>query len=293
MYRRNLVHLALAAVMFAGLIGTSTSTANAANAKSLIRTVDFRNEPWDFGDGTIAEMNDGEWQTGSIDGGDYRAFQIFDVDHGDIDGDGTEEAIVSTNENTGGTGQFSDAVVFRWTGKGPVRVTSHGVGDRSDGGLENVVIVGGVALIDRFTNGQGACCPNEVTTYAVKLRANKLVNARPPKARAFIVLGAGDTGEPTLMAFSPGTASAAFEGASGERGVFDARKGQTVTITARKQRLGVGSSAVRISRGATVLGTVAPGAVGTFRLSASGRYTLTVVPGSSANSYASGELAIT
>lgn len=177
------------------LAAASVATAaSAANAKSMIRTFDFRNEPWDLGDGVIAEMNDGEWETGSIDGGDRQSFQIVDVDHGDIDGDGNEEAVVTTNENTGGTGQLSDAVVFRWTGKGPVRVTSHGIGDRSDGGIYNVVIVGGIARIERFTNGQGACCPTEVSTYSVRLRGNKLVTAKPVTTRAYIVLaGLGST----------------------------------------------------------------------------------------------------
>ena len=35
---------------------------------SMIRTIDFRNEPWDLGDGVIAEMKDGESETGSIEG---------------------------------------------------------------------------------------------------------------------------------------------------------------------------------------------------------------------------------
>lgn len=258
----------------------------------MIRTVDFYNRPWDFGDGVIAAVKDGAWQTGSNDAGDLRALTISDVDHGDIDGDGIEEAIVTVSENTGGTGQFSDAVVFRWTGKGPVRVASHGVGDRADGGLYNVVIVGGQARIERFTNGQGACCPTEVTQYSVKLRGNKLVNARPAKVRAFVVLGPGEGGTPNAVKFLRGTSSAVYEGASGDSAVFDAGKGQSITLTAVKQRRGVGSSAVRLTQGSTLVGTVAAGAVGSFRLPAAGRYTLTVLPGSSANSYASGELTI-
>lgn len=264
----------------------------AAAAKSMIRTVDFYNRPWELDDGVIAEVTDGSWQTGSNDAGDLRALTIYDVDHGDIDGDGNEEAIVSVSENTGGTGQFSDAVVFRWTAKGPVRVTSHGVGDRADGGLYNVVIVNGEARIDRFTKGEGACCPTEVTLYPVKLRGNRLVNARTAKARAFIVLGTGGGGTSNVIKFLRGTSSAAYEGASGDSAVFDAGKGQTVTLTAMKQRRGVGSSGVRLLRGSTLVGTVGAGAVGTFRLSAAGRYTVIVAPGSTDNSYASGELSI-
>jgi hypothetical protein len=273
------------------LFGAAPTPTKAASGATKIRTVDFFNEPWDFGDGVIADVMNGEWQSGPTNSEDYRSFQIYDVDHGDIDGDGVEEAIVSTSENTGGTGQFSDAVVFRWTGKGPVRVTGHGVGDRADGGLANVVIVGGVARIDRYTNGEGACCPTELTTYSVKLKGNKLINTRPAKVRAFVVFGAGDSGS-TVITFLRGTTSAAYEGAAGESAVFDAAKGQTVTISSQKQRRGVGTSAVRLLRDTTIIGTVAAGSVGSFRLPASGRYTVTVLPGANANSYASGELTI-
>ena len=237
MYRRT--QRIIFATMLASLSGVLVApAANAGSAKSLIRTVDFRNEPWDFGDGVIADLADGEWQTGSSDGGDFRSFQIVDVDHGDIDGDGNEEAIVTTNESTGGTGQFSDAVVFRWTGKGPVRVTGHGIGDRADGGMYNVVIVGGVARIERFTSGQGACCPTEVSTYSVKLRGNKLVTAKPTTTRAYIVLASAPEA-PTVISFLRGGTSAAIEGSAGASGTVDARKGQIVTIAVATDRKSV------------------------------------------------------
>lgn len=266
------------------------SAVHAANANSLIRTVDFRNEPWDFGDGVIGEMNDGQWQTGSNDGGDFRSFQIVDVDHGDLDGDGTEEAIVTTNENTGGTGQFSDAVVFRWTGKGPVRVTSHGIGDRSDGGIYNVVIVGGIARIERFTSGQGACCPTEVSTYSLKLRGNKLVTAKARTTRAYIVL-ATTPDAPTVISFLRGGSSASIEGSAGARGMFDARKGQTVTIAVASSRYGTTSRPMTLNRGSAVLVRVSAGGIGKVTLPATGRFTVQVV-GNDPAGYSSAELSI-
>ncbi len=264
--------------------------ANAANAKSMIRTVDFRNEPWDLEDGVIADVRNGEWETGSIDGGDRRSFQIVDVDHGDIDGDGNEEAIVTTNENTGGTGQFSDAVVFRWTGKGPVRVTSHGIGDRSDGGIYNVVIVGGIAKIERFSKGEGACCPTEVSTYSVKLRGNKLVTAKPTTTRAYIVLATSPEA-PTVIAFLRGGTSAAIEGSAGSRGTIDARKGQMATISVAKSRHGIGSQPIVLKQGSTVLATVSAGGVSKISLPTTGRFTVQVV-GSDPAGYSSAELSI-
>ena len=277
-------------MLAAASVATAVSAVSAVTAKSMIRTVDFRNEPWDLGDGVIAEMNDGEWETGSIDGGDRRSFQIVDVDHGDIDGDGNEDAVVTTNENTGGTGQFSDAVVFRWTGKGPVRVTSHGIGDRSDGGIYNVVIVGGIARIERFTRGQGACCPTEVSTYSVRLRGNKLVTAKSTTMRAYIVLAAAPEA-PTVVSFLRGGSTAAIEGSAGARGTIDARQGQIVTIAVARSRYGIRSQPMVLKQGRTVLVTVGGGSVSKLTLPGTGRFTLEVA-GNDPAGYSSAELSI-
>lgn len=277
-------------MLAAASVATAVSAVSAVTAKSMIRTFDFRNEPWDLGDGVIAEMNDGEWETGSIDGGDRQSFQIVDVDHGDIDGDGNEDAVVTTNENTGGTGQFSDAVVFRWTGKRPVRVTSHGIGDRSDGGIYNVVIVGGIARIERFTRGQGACCPTEVSTYSVRLRGNKLVTAKSTTMRAYIVLAAAPEA-PTVVSFLRGGSTAAIEGSAGARGTIDARQGQIVTIAVARSRYGIRSQPMVLKQGRTVLATVGGGSVSKLTLPGTGRFTLEVA-GNDPAGYSSAELSI-
>lgn len=292
MHRRNQrIILATAFALLAGaFVAPFPNTAQAASAKSMIRTVDFRNGPWDFGDGTIADVTNGGWSTGSVDGGDYRSLEILDVDHGDLDSDGNEEAIVTMNENTGGTGQFTDAVIFRWTGKGPVRVTSHGVGDRADDGIYNVVIVGGVGRIERFTNGEGACCPTEVSTFSVKLRGSTLVAAKPTTKRAYVVLSnAPET--PTVISFLRGSSSATIEGAEGSRGTIDARKGQVVTITVAKSRFGTTSRPVTLNKGSAVLLLVSGGGVGKVTLPSNGRFTLQV-PGAGDAGYSSAELSI-
>ncbi len=289
---RNILFASCAALLATAIAGTvfAAPAATAATTGSMIRTVDFRNEPWDLDDGVIADVRNGEWETGTDGTGDRRSFQIVDVDHGDIDGDGTEEAIVTTNENTGGTGQFSDAVVFRWTGKGPVRVTSHGIGDRSDGGMYNVVIISGVARIERFTNGEGACCPTEVSTYSVKLRRNKLVTAKPTTTRAYIVLASeGDT--PAPIKFLRGGSGAAIEGSMGAVGTFDARKGQRVTITVLTSRYGSKSLPMRLRQGTTLLAQVNGGASRTVVLPASGRFTVDVV-GTDPQGFSAADLSI-
>ncbi len=256
----------------------------------MIRNVDFRNGAWTLDDGTIAELRDGSWSTGSVDGGDFRSIEILDVDHGDLDGDGTEEAIVTMNENTGGTGQFTDAVVYKWSGKTADRVASHGVGDRSDGGIYNVVIVGGIGRIERFSAGQGACCPTEVSTFSVKLRGNKLVTAKPTTKRAYVVLS-NPPDAPTVISFLRGTSSAAIEGAEGSRGSIDARKGQVVTITVAKSRFSINSLPVTLNRGSVVLLTVSGGGTGNVTLPSTGRFTLQV-PGTGDAGYSSAGLSI-
>ena len=263
------------AAFLAMFLATGTDPARAVSSdKTRIRTVDFRNFMWDLGDGVQIETVKGVANAGSEEVGDLIHFEVLDVDHGDLDGDGIEEAIVTTLENTGGTGQFTDAVVFRYTGNGPVRVTSHGVGDRADGGIHAVVIINGVAQIERYTKGQGACCPTVISTYFVRLKGNKLITAKPPTTRATMYLGSGGDAATTKIGFLKGTSTANMSGSAGERagGYFDARQGQTVTLRVLNTDRGSLAGAARLMRNSALLLQVKQGATGSFKLPATGRY---------------------
>lgn len=288
--RREIVGARTTLLFLIAAVVTVAGPASAASTKNSIRSVDFRNFEWETLSGEPIVAKNGVADRGNNEDGDLLHFEVLDVDHGDIDGDGEEEAIVSTLENTGGTGQFTDAVVFRLTGKGPVRVTSHGIGDRADGGLKGVVIVGGVAQIERYTKGLGACCPTVLSTYFVKLRGDKLVTARPTTQRATMMLGSGADVPKTKIQFLKGTASANVSGSASDRdgGYFDAKKGQTVNFRVLKADRDSLAGAVQLHQNGSKIGEVRQGLTGSFKLPVSGRYEVglsQVQPSSDPNSY--------
>lgn len=88
---------------------------------------------------------------------------------GDVDGDGTDEAVVLLNVSLGGTGQFLHlAVVDRNEGR-VENVAAEMVGDRVQ--VRGVRIEDGWILMDVVQAGSGdaACCPGEVTTLGWEL----------------------------------------------------------------------------------------------------------------------------
>ncbi len=288
---------AFAALLVTGNAFVSNPVSATSTNKTKIRSVDFRNFNWTI-EGVELQTVDGVAEEGNNTDGDYLHFEVLDVDHGDIDGDGIEEAIVTTLENTGGTGQFTDAVVFRYTNSGPVQVTSHGIGDRSDGGIHDVVIVNGVAQIQRFSNGQGACCPTEISTYFVKLKGNKLVTAKPTTVRATINLGSLEDAATTEIKFLKGTSTANLEGSANERagGYFDARAGQTVSLRVLKADGKSLAGVARLMRNSTVLLEVKQGSSSSIKLPSTGRYRIELVqtqPNVTADSYSWVELEFT
>lgn len=287
--------LAAISIVVVATLSASTNPVNAASAaKSKIRGVDFRNFTWTI-EGVELTTKDGIAEVGNSSDADYLYFKVLDVDHGDLDGDGIEEAVVTTVENTGGTGQFTDAVVFRYGNSGPVQVVSHGVGDRADGGIHDVVIVNGAAQIQRYTAGQGACCPTEISTYFVKLKGNKLVTVKPTTVRATINLGTLTDAATTRIEFLKGTSTANLQGSATERagGYFEARQGQTVTLRVLKREADSLAGTARVLRDSTVLLEVKQGTSGSIKLPSTGRFRIELAQTStnaSAQSYSYVEL---
>jgi len=128
---RTIVFLSLL-IVFCISSGFAQSNAQA------IRKVDFRNFSY-------ATCFDDEKKTTRITKGKYQReikdddikysvyFAVRDVVYGDLDGDGQEEAVVDTLCNGGGTGQFTDGLVYKMQNGKPVQIGSLGVGDRADG----------------------------------------------------------------------------------------------------------------------------------------------------------------
>jgi hypothetical protein len=78
----------------------------------------------------------------------------------DVDGDGVEDAIISSVLSTGGTGQFSDIRIYTIRGAKLVELGTIPGGDRGDGGIRRVGIDGNAVIVERnaLGAGEGVCC---------------------------------------------------------------------------------------------------------------------------------------
>lgn len=109
-----------------------------------ISEVDFMNGfAFDTGLGIgspVVTVLDGSFKNGEFGNPEYFWFGVTDVDFGDLNGDGVEEAIVATSWNGGGSGYFDSVRAFRLVDGA---VESAGVvlfGDRAHGGIFDVRI---------------------------------------------------------------------------------------------------------------------------------------------------------
>jgi len=201
-----------------------------------IHAVDFRNGfTYDVGFGDEPRpvtVKNGEYSHAADDEKVY--FEVRKVVYGDLTGDGKDEAIVETLLNTGGTGQFTDGLVFEFRGGKAVLVGSLGTGDRADGGVFDVFIRDGKIYDERFgQEHSGACCPEYVETHVAVLRAGKLQEIGKPSRRAYYNYAFDESPAPHRIKFLPGTSSVSLAGSStnDESYLFGAKAGQTVAVS--------------------------------------------------------------
>jgi hypothetical protein len=111
-------------------------------------------------------------------GDDKMAFEVRSVNYGDLTGDGRDEAVVLTNCNTGGTGQFSEGFVFTMRRGRPVLLTRIAGGDRAFGGLAGAKVEDRLLIVESYAPeepGSGACCPKYVETARYRWNGRRLV----------------------------------------------------------------------------------------------------------------------
>jgi hypothetical protein len=155
---------------------------NAAAPASIsgVRAIDWRNRSYALtGLGTVA-VQDGRAEFAldddgrvSITGATPASFRVEPPLFADIDGDGSEDAVISNVLGTGGTGQFSSIAVYTMRGGKVVSLGEIPGGDRGDGGIRHVAIErsetggraprgrdGSAVIVDRnvLAPGDGACC---------------------------------------------------------------------------------------------------------------------------------------
>jgi hypothetical protein len=149
-----------------------------AETQNEIRKVDFKNftyEPYCVSeDKQKVTVKNGEYSRDK--GDDQMFFNVMSVTYGDVDGDRSEDAIILTNCNTGGTGQFSEGFIYALRDGKPALLSRIEGGDRADGGLRTAKVENGLLVVERNGVGEtgGACCPEYVVTSKYKLEGKNL-----------------------------------------------------------------------------------------------------------------------
>lgn len=156
-------------------------------------------------------------------------FKVFDINYGDLTGDGREEAVVLTVCNTGGSGNFSEGLIFGIKAGKPAVLARIPGGDRADGGLRTTRVENGLLVIESNDPGPdgGACCPQIIVTTRYKLTGNRIVRSGKETRRDIypterVTFGRGSSGK-TLRVMIP-------EG-EGKRFIVGGRAGQTLSVS--------------------------------------------------------------
>jgi hypothetical protein len=205
-------------------------------AQGGIRGVDFKNftyQPYCAGDATLnITVKDGEFseEKKMQDYVDHLYFNVFSVTYGDLDGDRSEEAIILSSCNTGGTGNFSEGFVYKLRNAKPVLIARIKGGDRAYGGLRKAAVANGLLAIERNDPGENGanCCPELIETQKYKMTNGKLVEVGEAVNRRIF---------PTeRVSFDRGTSgkimTIVVPADEGKRLVVGARAGQHLTVSA-------------------------------------------------------------
>lgn len=215
---------------FAGILFLSAVT---DAAQGDIRKVDFKNftyQPQCL-DQKAVKVSNGKFsqEKQMQDYVDRFYFGVFAINYGDLDGDKSDEAIVLTTCNTGGTGNFSEGYVYK-LGNAKARLAARITGgDRAYGGLRTANVVNGVLVVERNDPGENGanCCPEFIETQKYRLTAGKLVEAgqavkRPIFAVERVQFDRGTTGKSMTLTVPAN---------EGKRFIVGAKAGQRLSVS--------------------------------------------------------------
>jgi len=103
-------------------------------------------------------------------------FKVFEISYGDLNADNSEEAIVLTVCNTGGTGNFTEGFIYSLKDGKPALYTKIPGGDRAEGGLRTSRVENGQLIVESNDPGEtgGACCPEFILTTHYDVSGGKL-----------------------------------------------------------------------------------------------------------------------
>jgi len=113
-------------------------------------------------------------------------FRVTDVSYGDLNNDNSEEAIILTVCNTGGTGNFSQGFIYTLKDGKPILFANIPGGDRAEGGLRTAKVDGGQLIVESNDPGEtgGACCPEFILTTHYDVSSGKLKQVGKSERRA-------------------------------------------------------------------------------------------------------------
>ena len=219
------------ALSFSFILLLSFST----NSQTNIRDVDFKNFTYDAdycgGENTVKiTVADGKFQRESSENTDPMYYAIYGIEYGDLDGDGREEAVILSMCNTGGTGNFTEAYIYKLQDRTPKRIMLLSGGDRAFGGLRKAWIRDQILIVESNDAGKygGACCPEYIVTNRYKYSGKRLKEYGKSERR--------DIYPPRRVKFDRGKFGTTLKVKSGKddnikRFVVGAAKGQTLIVT--------------------------------------------------------------
>jgi hypothetical protein len=227
-------------------VTSNTSTSNPEDAtgkvqiEQRIRKVDFKNFTYEpecaYDDNKKITVKNGEYSYEKPADGytDRFYFSVTGVAYGDLNADNSEEAIVLTECNTGGTGNFSQGFIYTLKGEKPTLFAKIPGGDRADGGLRTARVENGQLVIESNDPGEtgGACCPEFILTKRYDASTGKLnevgkTDRRPvyPTERVKFEKGATSTNIKVHLPVD-----------EGRRYIVGARAGQTIEASTNSEQ---------------------------------------------------------
>lgn len=114
-------------------------------------------------------------------------FDIGKIIYGDLTGDEREEAVITSDCNTGGTGQFTEGYIYTLKGGKPVLLSRIVGGDRGFGGLVNVRINRRFLFVERNDEeGAANCCATHTLTTKFRWNGKKFVAVGKPLRKKIV-----------------------------------------------------------------------------------------------------------
>jgi hypothetical protein len=206
-----------------------------AAANQDIRKVDFKNftyEPQCAGEDTQKiTVKKGEFSREKQEEGyvDRFYFNITGISYGDLNGDDSEEAVILTGCNTGGTGNFSEGFIYTLKDGKPVLFARIPGGDRADGGLREARVENGQLIVESNDPGEegGACCPQYAVTTKYDASTGKLKQVGTSSKRSLF--------PSQRISFPKGTSgtivNVKIPAMEGKRYLLGAQAGQTLEVS--------------------------------------------------------------